>query len=139
MASDERACMPCVRGSWIPADLDLHSKVPEASNTDRPNNYIIRHGRNVSATHDRHDRHYSKSSSLCPRPWHFNSRQGQCLHSCISQLLTVVKKCYTSLVENLQFDDIQCLRYALSKGLGIGIVLGGSIVKVPQVLLSTSF
>ena len=133
MASDERACMPCVRGSGAPADLRS-----AASNTDRPNNYIIRHERNVSATHHRHDRHYSKSSSLCPRPWRFNSRQGRRSHSCIIQLLTLVKKCYTSLVENLQFDDIQCLRYALSKGLGIGIVLGGSIVKVPQVLLSTS-
>jgi hypothetical protein len=25
------------------------------------------------------------------------------------------------------------LKYALSKGLGLGIVLGGSIVKIPQV------
>ena len=46
------------------------------------------------------------------------------------------KKCYASLVEELNFGDVECLKYALSKGLGLGIVVGGSIVKVPQVLIS---
>ncbi|KAF9485913.1 mannose-P-dolichol utilization defect 1 protein [Pholiota conissans] len=50
----------------------------------------------------------------------------------------VGKECYTSLVENLHLDDVKCLKYSLSKGLGIGIVLGGSIMKVPQILLITS-
>jgi len=45
------------------------------------------------------------------------------------------EKCYVSLVENLNIADVECLKYALSKGLGLGIVVGGSIVKVPQVLL----
>ncbi|KAF8628190.1 hypothetical protein AX15_004052 [Amanita polypyramis BW_CC] len=45
------------------------------------------------------------------------------------------KECYATLVENLEFDDVRCLKYALSKGLGIGIVVGGSIMKVPQILL----
>ncbi|GLB41553.1 putative protein with repeated motif present between transmembrane helices in cystinosin, yeast ERS1p, mannose-P-dolichol utilization defect 1, and other hypothetical proteins [Lyophyllum shimeji] len=47
----------------------------------------------------------------------------------------VGQECYTSLVENLDIGDVQCIKYSLSKGLGIGIVVGGSIMKVPQVLL----
>ena len=46
------------------------------------------------------------------------------------------QECYTSLVENLDVGDIKCLKYSLSKILGIGIVFGGSIMKVPQILLS---
>lgn len=30
---------------------------------------------------------------------------------------------------------MHCLKYALSKGLGLGIVIGGGIVKIPQVSL----
>jgi len=47
----------------------------------------------------------------------------------------VGKKCYTSLVENLDISDVECIKYSISKGLGIGIVAGGSIMKVPQLLL----
>ncbi|KAI0820475.1 mannose-P-dolichol utilization defect 1 protein [Trametes gibbosa] len=50
----------------------------------------------------------------------------------------VGQKCYTSIVENLDFADIDCLKYSLSKGLGLGIVVGGSIMKVPQLLLIVS-
>ncbi|CAL1712125.1 unnamed protein product [Somion occarium] len=50
----------------------------------------------------------------------------------------VGQKCYTTLVENLDVDDLECLKYALSKGLGLGIVVGGSIMKVPQLLLIVS-
>lgn len=48
------------------------------------------------------------------------------------------EKCYSSLVKNLNVGDIDCLKYSLSKGLGIGIVVGGSIMKVPQLLLILS-
>ncbi|CAM0143083.1 unnamed protein product [Umbelopsis sp. WA50703] len=45
------------------------------------------------------------------------------------------EKCYTSLIENLGiFSDLECLKFAISKGLGFGIVLGGSIVKIPQII-----
>ncbi|KAJ7661662.1 hypothetical protein B0H17DRAFT_991917 [Mycena rosella] len=47
----------------------------------------------------------------------------------------VGQECYTSLIENLDVGDVQCIKYSISKGLGIGIVLGGSIMKVPQLLL----
>ncbi|KAG6902357.1 hypothetical protein C0995_001154 [Termitomyces sp. Mi166 len=47
----------------------------------------------------------------------------------------VGQECYTSLVENLDIGDVKCIKYAVSKGLGIGIVIGGSIMKVPQILL----
>ncbi|KAI0632543.1 mannose-P-dolichol utilization defect 1 protein [Trametes polyzona] len=50
----------------------------------------------------------------------------------------VGEKCYTSIVENLDLADIECLKYSLSKGLGLGIVVGGSIMKVPQLLLIVS-
>jgi len=44
-------------------------------------------------------------------------------------------ECYTSLVENLDVSDVACLKYSLSKGLGIGIVIGGTVMKLPQLLL----
>ncbi|KAJ2302015.1 hypothetical protein IWW55_003630, partial [Coemansia sp. RSA 2706] len=40
--------------------------------------------------------------------------------------------CTATLVDELNILDPQCLRHALSKGLGLGIVLGGCIVKLPQ-------
>ncbi|KIJ53524.1 hypothetical protein M422DRAFT_154769 [Sphaerobolus stellatus SS14] len=45
------------------------------------------------------------------------------------------EKCYTSLIEDLNISDIECIKYSVSKGLGIGIVVGGSIMKVPQLIL----
>ncbi|KAK0205463.1 hypothetical protein DFS33DRAFT_1260086 [Desarmillaria ectypa] len=45
------------------------------------------------------------------------------------------QECYTSLIENLDFNNVECIKYSLSKGVGLGIVVGGSIVKVPQIIL----
>jgi len=42
------------------------------------------------------------------------------------------------LVENLDVGDVECIKFSLSKGLGLGIVVGGSIMKVPQLLLIVS-
>lgn len=36
----------------------------------------------------------------------------------------------------MTLDDVECLKYSLSKGLGVGIVAGGSIMKIPQLLTS---
>ncbi|KAG8834646.1 hypothetical protein FRC17_007948 [Serendipita sp. 399] len=44
-------------------------------------------------------------------------------------------QCYSSLVENLHFADTVCLKLAISKGLGVAIVLGGAVMKIPQLLL----
>ncbi|KAG0348923.1 hypothetical protein BG004_003640 [Podila humilis] len=44
------------------------------------------------------------------------------------------ENCYSSLIENLNFADVTCIKYAISKGLGLGIVAGGAIVKVPQII-----
>ncbi|KAJ7162088.1 hypothetical protein C8R46DRAFT_1103436, partial [Mycena filopes] len=50
-------------------------------------------------------------------------------------IAVIGKECYTSLIENLDIGDVKCIKYSISKGLGFGIVVGGSIVKVPQVML----
>lgn len=42
--------------------------------------------------------------------------------------------CYTSLVENISLSDTKCLKLAVSKGLGVGIIGASSIVKIPQLL-----
>lgn len=42
--------------------------------------------------------------------------------------------CYSSLIQDLNLNDVECIKYVISKGLGLGIVLGGSIVKIPQIL-----
>lgn len=50
-------------------------------------------------------------------------------------IAVVGEECYSSLIENLDLKDVVCIKYSISKGLGIGIVVGGSVMKVPQVLL----
>jgi len=47
----------------------------------------------------------------------------------------VGQECYTSLIEKLNIGDLECLKYSLSKGLGLGIVVGGAVMKVPQIVL----
>jgi mannose-P-dolichol utilization defect protein 1 len=42
------------------------------------------------------------------------------------------------LVYDFDVTNVDCLKYALSKGLGFGIVLGGGIVKIPQVRILDS-
>ncbi|KAF9197356.1 hypothetical protein BGZ49_002247 [Haplosporangium sp. Z 27] len=41
--------------------------------------------------------------------------------------------CYTILVEELDYHNVQCIKLGISKGLGYGIVFGGAIVKMPQI------
>ncbi|KAJ2357097.1 hypothetical protein GGF43_001669, partial [Coemansia sp. RSA 2618] len=40
--------------------------------------------------------------------------------------------CTQTLIDELNLFDPLCLRHAVSKGLGLGIVLGGCVVKLPQ-------
>ena len=45
------------------------------------------------------------------------------------------QQCYTSLIHDVNlFSDAPCLKFAVSKGLGLAIVAGASVVKVPQIL-----
>ncbi|KAJ1906760.1 hypothetical protein IWQ60_011886 [Tieghemiomyces parasiticus] len=48
-------------------------------------------------------------------------------------VLVVGEHCFSELAENFHFGNVECLKHALSKGLGLGIVLGGAIVKLPQI------
>ncbi|EMC94394.1 hypothetical protein BAUCODRAFT_35606 [Baudoinia panamericana UAMH 10762] len=49
-----------------------------------------------------------------------------------AQLLGPV--CYASLVDNINITDAECMKLAISKALGIGIIGASSIVKIPQLL-----
>ncbi|KAF9167667.1 hypothetical protein DFQ26_003631 [Actinomortierella ambigua] len=44
------------------------------------------------------------------------------------------EQCYSALIEDLDYKNVPCIKYSISKGLGMGIVLGGAIVKVPQII-----
>lgn len=44
------------------------------------------------------------------------------------------KPCYNSLLHDLDFRNTKCLKLAISKALGIGIIAASSVVKVPQML-----
>jgi uncharacterized protein with PQ loop repeat len=43
-------------------------------------------------------------------------------------------QCYNSLIHNINLADTDCLKLAISKALGIGIIGASSIVKIPQLL-----
>ncbi|KAG7495847.1 hypothetical protein JOB18_006405 [Solea senegalensis] len=51
-------------------------------------------------------------------------------------LLTYImpESCYDEFFLNFNFLDVPCLKIVLSKGLGIGIILGSVMVKLPQIL-----
>ncbi|XP_051231211.1 mannose-P-dolichol utilization defect 1b [Dicentrarchus labrax] len=44
------------------------------------------------------------------------------------------ESCYDEFFLNFNLLDVQCLKIVLSKGLGIGIILGSVMVKLPQIL-----
>ncbi|TNN31860.1 Mannose-P-dolichol utilization defect 1 protein [Liparis tanakae] len=43
------------------------------------------------------------------------------------------ESCYDEFFLNFNFLDVPCLKVVLSKGLGIGIILGSVMVKLPQI------
>ncbi|CAH0404634.1 unnamed protein product [Chilo suppressalis] len=50
-------------------------------------------------------------------------------------LLTLLsEKCYDEYFNNYNFLDVPCFKSTLSKGLGIGIIAGSILVKIPQIL-----
>ncbi|XP_062849250.1 mannose-P-dolichol utilization defect 1b [Trichomycterus rosablanca] len=44
------------------------------------------------------------------------------------------EKCYDDFFLNFNFLNVDCLKIVISKGLGIGIILGSVLVKLPQIL-----
>ncbi|XP_003742114.1 mannose-P-dolichol utilization defect 1 protein [Galendromus occidentalis] len=48
--------------------------------------------------------------------------------------LVLPGKCFDSILLDWNFGDAACLKLALSKCLGYGMILGGSLVKLPQIL-----
>jgi len=46
----------------------------------------------------------------------------------------VAEKCFDRFFVNFDFFEEECFKYTLSKGLGMGIILGSLMVKVPQIL-----
>ncbi|KAM9426822.1 mannose-P-dolichol utilization defect 1b [Pholidichthys leucotaenia] len=46
----------------------------------------------------------------------------------------IPESCYDEFFINFNFLHVQCLKIALSKALGIGIILGSVMVKLPQIL-----
>jgi len=42
--------------------------------------------------------------------------------------------CYRSLVQDIDLSNNECVKLAISKGLGIGIIGASSVVKIPQIL-----
>ncbi|KAK7909392.1 hypothetical protein WMY93_014076 [Mugilogobius chulae] len=44
------------------------------------------------------------------------------------------ESCYDEFFLNFNFLDVPCLKVVISKGLGIGIILGSVLVKLPQIL-----
>lgn len=43
-------------------------------------------------------------------------------------------KCYKALVLDIDVENTECLKLAVSKGLGVGIVGASAVVKVPQII-----
>ena len=56
------------------------------------------------------------------------------LRDLIFYLGLMTPACFESLIVDLNFSDTDCIKSAVSKTLGLGIVVGSSLVKVPQVL-----
>ncbi|UNI23218.1 hypothetical protein JDV02_009050 [Purpureocillium takamizusanense] len=44
------------------------------------------------------------------------------------------ERCYETLLLDVRLDHPECLKFAVSKALGIGIIAASSVVKVPQIL-----
>lgn len=62
--------------------------------------------------------------------WPFQRFTRTDILSCPSSL----QECYTTLVWNLDLTSEYCLKLGLSKGLGLAMVAGGAILKLPQII-----
>ena len=83
------------------------------------------------------DEHHKKFATLRPRPGREHCRGGMHIsYTSLGNTHLRSQKCYVSLVENLAFCDTECLKTALSKGMGWGIVIGSGVMKLPQLYIS---
>ena len=57
----------------------------------------------------------------------------EALRQVIFYLGLMTPQCFETLVVKLNFSDMVCVKSAVSKTLGLGIVVGSSLVKLPQV------
>ncbi|KAJ1966370.1 hypothetical protein IWQ62_002441 [Dispira parvispora] len=48
-------------------------------------------------------------------------------------VMMVGERCFSEIAEKFHFDNAVCWKHVVSKGLGFLIVLGGAIVKLPQI------
>ena len=56
------------------------------------------------------------------------------LESLFLRLGLLSPNCFESLVGNLNYGDVDCLKMLLSRGLGLAIIAGATCVKLPQIL-----
>merc|ERR1719225_1271588 len=56
------------------------------------------------------------------------------LESLFLRLGLLSPKCFESLVGNLNYGDVDCLKMLLSRGLGLAIIAGATCVKLPQIV-----
>ena len=56
------------------------------------------------------------------------------LRTVFLQLSLLSPQCFDSLVVKMQFNNSECLKMLISRGLGLGIVAGATCVKLPQII-----
>lgn len=49
-------------------------------------------------------------------------------------LMFLSEECHDTLLVEFDFFDAPCLKMAISKGLGVAIILGSALVKIPQII-----
>ena len=42
--------------------------------------------------------------------------------------------CFDKFLVKYDFTDLECIKFTISKGIGLAIILGSSILKLPQIL-----
>jgi len=56
------------------------------------------------------------------------------LRTLVLQLSLLSPKCFDSLVVKMEFNNTECLKMLISRGLGLAIVAGATCVKLPQII-----
>lgn len=48
--------------------------------------------------------------------------------------MIISEKCFNVIVNEGNYTDIECLKFAISKGIGYGMIIFSSILKLPQII-----